>query len=47
MTFKIGFYRLQSGHVFNEKLHCCYERPQRNYRKSVKTRVFKHVTLFY
>ena len=28
MTFKIGFYRLRSGHIFNENLHCCYGRRQ-------------------
>ena len=28
MTFKIEFYRLRSGHIFNENLHCCYGRRQ-------------------
>ena len=28
MTFKIGVYCLQSGHIFNENLHRCYRHRQ-------------------
>ena len=30
MTFKIGFYRLRSGHISHKNLHCCYEMKQQN-----------------
>ena len=31
MTFKTGFYRLRSGHIFNENVHRCYERRKGRY----------------
>ena len=45
--FLNGFYRIQSRHIFNENLHCCYGRRQRRYvfPQKVNTRVV--LTLFY
>ena len=40
MTSKIGLYRLQSGHIFNGKLHCCYGRRQWRY---VSAKVLIHL----